>query len=178
MPTERTFSLNKNFVDESVDDLAVVSVLDTPRGQANKAAASLSMYAQGGQGENVFARGKVSGQFGVACSRCVEEVTISFDDDVSVSFLPKANIPVEDDSDLDLESLADDEDVFGYEGDQIDLEPLIRERIVLAVPFAPLCKEDCKGLCQKCGTNQNSGSCGCETQVIDPRLAALKDFKV
>jgi uncharacterized protein len=48
---------------------------------------------------------------------------------------------------------------------------------VLAVPFAPLCREDCKGLCPQCGIDRNTGTCSCEPP-IDPRLAALKGLKL
>jgi uncharacterized protein len=71
----------------------------------------------------------------------------------------------------------DDLDVYPYDEDQVDLEPLLREQVILAVPFAPLCREDCKGLCSQCGSDLNEGACDCPP-LIDPRLAALKDLKV
>ena len=71
----------------------------------------------------------------------------------------------------------EDLDLFPYDGDAIDLEPLFREQFVLAVPFAPLCREDCKGLCPQCGIDRNTGTCSCEPP-IDPRLAALKGLKL
>jgi uncharacterized protein len=71
----------------------------------------------------------------------------------------------------------DDLDVFPFDGERIDLEPLFREQFVLAVPFAPLCTEFCKGLCPQCGINRNTDSCTC-APPIDPRLAALKDLKI
>jgi uncharacterized protein len=71
----------------------------------------------------------------------------------------------------------EDLDVFPFDGEKIDLEPLFREQFVLAVPFAPLCREDCKGLCPQCGIDRNTGTCNCE-KPIDPRLAALKGLKL
>jgi uncharacterized protein len=70
-----------------------------------------------------------------------------------------------------------DLDLFPFDGDKIDLEPLMREQFVLAIPYAPLCKEDCKGLCPQCGIDRNTASCTCE-KPIDPRLAALKGLKL
>ena len=64
-----------------------------------------------------------------------------------------------------------------FSGERIDLEPLFREQFVLAIPYAPLCSETCKGLCPQCGIDRNTDSCACEPP-IDPRLAALKGLKI
>ena len=68
----------------------------------------------------------------------------------------------------------DDEDTFGDEG--IDLVPLVRDTIVAALPIRNLCRPDCKGLCPKCGADLNQGDCGCDREVVDPRLEALKNW--
>ncbi len=60
------------------------------------------------------------------------------------------------------------------EDGHIDLEPLVREYMLLEIPISPLCKEDCKGLCLICGENLNEMTCNHETETGDPRLAALK----
>jgi uncharacterized protein len=56
----------------------------------------------------------------------------------------------------------------------VDLEPLVREYMLLEVPLNPLCKSDCKGLCPICGGNLNEQTCNHDAEVVDPRLAALK----
>ena len=71
----------------------------------------------------------------------------------------------------------EDLDVFPFDGERVDLEPLLREQFVLAVPFAPLCAETCKGLCPQCGIDRNTASCSCQPP-IDPRLAALQGLKI
>ena len=58
---------------------------------------------------------------------------------------------------------------------RFDLDPLVTEDIFLSLPSKFLCKEDCKGVCPKCGKDLNSDSCSCEKE-IDPRLAALKQL--
>jgi DUF177 domain-containing protein len=58
-------------------------------------------------------------------------------------------------------------------GDVIDLEPLAREAVVLALPLVPLCSAACKGLCPGCGADLNAGPCGCPPAESDPRWAAL-----
>jgi uncharacterized protein len=66
---------------------------------------------------------------------------------------------------------SDDELYPIVEGD-IDLAPLVRDAIVLELPMAPLCREDCAGLCPQCGANRNEGDCGC-VAPRDPRWANL-----
>lgn len=83
----------------------------------------------------------------------------------------------DDEADLGVELAEDDLDVFPYTGDVVDLEPLVREQFVLAVPYAPLCKDDCLGLCPQCGTDRNVAPCACEAP-IDPRFAALQGLKL
>jgi uncharacterized protein len=60
------------------------------------------------------------------------------------------------------------------ENGKLDLEPLIREEMLLAVPISPVCRPDCLGLCPVCGENLNYIACGHKQEVIDPRLEALK----
>ena len=69
------------------------------------------------------------------------------------------------------------EQIF-YSGRELDLGPIVREQILLALPMHVLCKEDCKGLCQVCGQNLNEKECGCDRKVPDPRWAGLRDIKL
>lgn len=64
-----------------------------------------------------------------------------------------------------------------YRGKVIDLDPLVEEQIVLALPAYPVCQEGCKGLCPVCGQNQNEKACGCDRHVPDPRWAGLSKFR-
>lgn len=59
---------------------------------------------------------------------------------------------------------------------KLDTEALLRDDILLELPSKFLCKESCKGLCPKCGKNLNEGSCSCNKQEMDPRLAVLKQL--
>lgn len=141
--------------------------------------ADLELYSEG---THVFATGTFKGELTVACSRCVEPVKLPIDERLMVTFMPKHEMPAEDEEAPAAEGegpevAAEDLDLFPYEGEHVDLEPLFREQFVLAVPYAPLCREDCKGLCPQCGIDRNSGTCACE-KPIDPRLAALKNLKL
>ena len=69
----------------------------------------------------------------------------------------------------------EDEWVFPLEGDSADLEDIVRTVFVLNLDSKLLCKEDCKGLCCRCGKNLNDGPCNCQKE-LDPRFAALKQL--
>ena len=69
----------------------------------------------------------------------------------------------------------EDEWVFPLEGDSADLDDIVRTVFVLNLDSKLLCKEDCKGLCHRCGKNLNDGPCSCQKE-LDPRFAALKQL--
>jgi uncharacterized protein len=146
-----------------------------------------------GEDANVFVRGHIEGWLEVACSRCLGTARVPVDERLAITYLPKAQLPGEADvheedergarddepgeEELGAELADEDVDLYGYEGEEVDLAPMIREQLVLAVPFAPLCIEECKGLCPQCGADQNREACRCEP-LVDPRLAALKKLKI
>jgi uncharacterized protein len=68
--------------------------------------------------------------------------------------------------------LPEDDEAYLLEGDFVDLAPLVHDAIFLDLPLAPLCREDCQGLCPYCGTDRNDESCDCQGPV-DPRWATL-----
>jgi uncharacterized protein len=65
------------------------------------------------------------------------------------------------------------EDAFPFDDEQIDLRPMVRELVLVELPAAPLCREDCAGLCPTCGADLNLGPCECAADNRDPRWAAL-----
>ena len=60
----------------------------------------------------------------------------------------------------------------------VDLDPILREQVLLSLPEYPVCQEGCKGLCSVCGKNLNEGECGCDRKVPDPRWAGLAKVKL
>jgi uncharacterized protein len=184
LPTKRTFDIPPERVAEWLKGLPMRDVLGAPEDdpQAGHGHAELELYGDGADGGHLFAAGTFKGDLTVACSRCVNPVKLVIDEKLRVTFMPRAEVPEDDaeapaDEDEGAEVAADDIDVFPYDGERIDLEPLFREQFVLTVPYAPLCAEDCKGLCPQCGIDRNSASCKCEPP-IDPRLAPLKGLKI
>ena len=71
----------------------------------------------------------------------------------------------------------EDEYLLVQNGWSVNIDEPITEELMLSLPLRSLCKEDCMGLCPKCGCDKNEKECGCVTKEIDPRWAALKNFK-
>lgn len=69
------------------------------------------------------------------------------------------------------------EEAFPFDGDQLDLRPMVRELVLMELPPAPLCREDCAGICPTCGSDRNQEACGCEEATGDPRWAALEALR-
>lgn len=70
------------------------------------------------------------------------------------------------------------EDAYTFEGAQLDLEPMIRDLLLLELPLAPLCRDDCAGLCPVCGVNRNDTDCGHDGKPTDARWSALEGLKL
>lgn len=179
LPVHRKFEIPSTTVSEWLKGLPMRDALGAPDPDpdAGQGTADLDLYADG---THAFASGTFKGHLTVACSRCVGPVRIALDEKLLVTFMPASEMPSEDDEpagDEGTEVAEGDLDVFPFDGEKIDLEPLFREQFVLAIPFAPLCREDCAGLCPQCGIDRNTGTCSCE-KPIDPRLAALKGLKL
>lgn len=75
-----------------------------------------------------------------------------------------------------LVSSEEEEDLHIVHENEVDLLPYVEEAIHLAIPFIPVCREDCKGLCPVCGVDRNTVRCECKQEKIDPRLAGLADL--
>ncbi|MGG3279767.1 YceD family protein [Paenibacillus solani] len=115
----------------------------------------------------VDVRGRLQGGLEMTCSRCLKPIS----EQVNIPF-HEVFQPVED-----LEAIQDEDDDTTYvQGESVDLTPYVEETFLLDLPLAPVCKADCKGLCPNCGKDLNESTCDCDTEVIDPRLAGLKDF--
>ena len=69
---------------------------------------------------------------------------------------------------------AEDDDTRRLEGDLLDLEPLLRDAVVLTLPFQPLCQDDCPGLCTECGARLADDPGHQHEEPIDPRWASLR----
>lgn len=107
-----------------------------------------------------------------SCSRCLSPVgqhlTIPFHE----TFVKGEEQELEESEDEEQ----DEEDVLYVSEDRFELKPYLAESVLMALPFIPLCSENCQGLCPVCGTNRNEKACECKAEKVDPRLAGLADF--
>ncbi|HEX9243500.1 MAG TPA: DUF177 domain-containing protein [Anaeromyxobacter sp.] len=119
------------------------------------------------------------------CGRCLTPVSVDVPVEFEVTLVPADEYGDDDTSREDRDKgpvggsfapKAADEET--YTGKVIDLDPIVREQILLAVPGYPVCEEGCKGLCSVCGANLNERDCGCDRHVPDPRWAGLKNIKL
>jgi uncharacterized protein len=112
------------------------------------------------QGKMVVVQGKVRAPWVGECRRCLEPASGDLEVDLREVF--------------ELEP-ADDGETYPIEGEQIDLGPVLRDVLALALPLAPLCREDCLGLCPGCGEKWADLAPDHGHETLDPRWAALKE---
>jgi uncharacterized protein len=113
--------------------------------------------------EGVLVTGTATAVLDGECARCLESIS----DKTEVTF---QELFVYDDRDYSTE---EDDGVSKLEGDLVDLEPLLRDAVVLALPFQPLCMDDCPGLCVECGARLADDPDHAHNEPIDPRWAGL-----
>lgn len=125
-------------------------------------------------GNKFVISGALSGGLQVRCDRCLEhyhrDLTASFD-----VFLVQA---ASEDGEADVELLEGDMEVDFIHGEEIQLDEIIREQIFLSLPMKCVCKEDCLGLCTRCGANLNTGRCECKGPQGHPGFSKLRDLKL
>jgi uncharacterized protein len=112
--------------------------------------------------EGILATGAVSAPWHADCRRCLRPVSGLVEADFRELF----------------ERHPREGETYPLDQDQVDLEPLVREIVLVELPLTPLCRVDCLGICPTCGADLNEGSCGCDTVVRDPRWAALDDLRL
>ncbi len=116
----------------------------------------------------IYLTGKTAMTITFPCDRCLEPVPERMELSFERELLSE-----------DLRERAKDGEAeeCGYlDGNVLDVKALVEEEILLSMPAKILCRNDCKGLCPKCGANLNETECGCDTFVPDPRLAGLGDI--
>jgi uncharacterized protein len=126
------------------------------------------------KGEEVRLKGKIAANSEVVCDRCVKPIPLPLEVEFDTAFIPEA---AEVGKTENVELLAEELGISSYDGDAVDLDDLVREQLLLAVPTRLVCREDCRGLCVNCGADLNEGECGCSQPTGDPRWAALANWK-
>ncbi|MFN2594576.1 MAG: DUF177 domain-containing protein [Actinomycetota bacterium] len=115
--------------------------------------------------EGVLVTGPVHAKTQLTCARCLTTFTSPVEVDVCELFVSGST------------EVETPDDFYRISGEQMDLEPMVRDAVVLALPANPVCRQDCKGICGRCGTDLNAGTCSCTEDNTDPRWAALDELK-
>lgn len=162
---------------------------------AGDLAAKLKAYKVGDDG--LILEGKVQGALQRPCGRCLGPALVSLDMPLHMTLFPAhraqreapaakrgkkppaktkeaTSKPPRVDAALDLE----DVDTATYRDGKANVAELLREALLLETPFSLLCKPDCLGLCQTCGSDLNVATCACPKQAVDPRWAGLGAVKL
>jgi DUF177 domain-containing protein len=110
-----------------------------------------------------FFQGNIATRVMAVCRRCLRDVAIEVDEQLTVLFT--------EDSTTDDSAAY----VIPNQASEIEMDEMVREQIIFAVPNYPECRSDCRGLCATCGRDLNEGPCDCQP-APDPRWAALKSL--
>jgi uncharacterized protein len=120
--------------------------------------------------EGVLVSGTATADLEGECARCLETIEDSISIDLQELYL------YHDSRDAPSDGDDEDDEVRRTEDDLIDLEPALRDAVVLALPFQPLCQDDCPGLCAECGARLADDPDHVHAEPVDPRWAALQDI--
>lgn len=117
-------------------------------------------------GDRYYFSGRFEGLHSTECRRCLADVSVPVSEELHLLFAEAGD------------EEADDADVYLLDprAQELDLRPALREQWLLSVPAFSLCREDCKGLCTRCGADLNEGPCECEPE-IDPRWKGLSEVR-
>ncbi len=108
----------------------------------------------------------VSSQIKTCCARCLSELVLPLNFDFAETLVQSAQ-----------EDGEDKESVIIFDGTEIDVGEIVINNLLLNISSKYLCKDNCRGLCPKCGKDLNEGECDCDFVEIDPRWEKLKNFK-
>lgn len=112
-------------------------------------------------------KGTAKAEAAIPCDRCLKDVRHVF----SLSFEREVDMKLSEDE----RKLSEEEYNF-IEDTNLNTDTLVQNELLINWPVRTLCKEDCKGICSCCGADLNHGECGCDREVLDPRMAAFSDI--
>lgn len=145
-------------------------------GQLYSLAAPLQVEVEAYRAEGrIIAAISVSGSVTVSCSRCLGPAGVAIEGELRYLF----SLDKEEDKKAEPDYETDGEEelmILDSWEDEIDLGPLVWEVMITLLPTAPLCSEECRGLCPKCGADLNTSSCTCTDEEGDPRFEVLKSL--
>ena len=125
-------------------------------------------------GRSVLIAGKVQTTLRLQCVRCLKEFSYPLSTTFELILHPLKEAPAGEETELGSEEM----EASFFEGGEIHLSEIACEQILLEIPYQPLCREECKGLCPSCGQDLNLSSCGCVKEELTSSFSALKKLKL
>lgn len=120
--------------------------------------------------DHIRASGRVETAVKIGCARCLTEFRTDIASSFTIFYTKAAGMPLDEEVELAEEDLISK----SYEGEEIDFAPEVAEQVLMEIPFKPLCRDDCKGLCSNCGANLNETTCSCDKSGVNLKFSALK----
>jgi uncharacterized protein len=155
--TRSTFSFDRTF--------------DLPTPEGGNAACAVAVNAAVTRSASSYTiEARVKGTVRAECHRCLVSFALPVDTTFMFILSRGGESPLPD-------GVEEDTVTIPVKGEAtFDIYPRVREAIILEIPIKLLCREDCRGVCRKCGANLNEGECGCDPGIGDPRWGALRKF--
>lgn len=119
-------------------------------------------------------QGRYTVDFSAPCDRCLVTARFPLDTGFDLFYRPVATIARDEEIAID----EGEAEIGFYEGGGLELEDILREQILLALPMQRVCSEDCKGICPVCGKNRNQSACDCSIHPVDDRWGALRKLEI
>lgn len=123
-------------------------------------------------------QGRLETSVRLPCSRCLKDFETLLASDFELTYTKEmaglTDVIDEEEIEIKVEEIG----MIYFKGEEINLQQGIQEQLVMAFPLQPLCDENCRGLCPKCGTDLNRGDCGCKREPVSNKFAALKNLKL
>ena len=128
-------------------------------------------------GEAVTLIGSLNARLILPCSRCAKDFTLPIHLELATQFLPAGGFSLKA-PDEDPDEAMEEAEPHYYRGQSVVLDDFVREEVILAVPMQPLCDQDCKGLCSRCGQDLNIAACNCSRdEAVFPIDRTVKNNK-
>ena len=118
-------------------------------------------------------QGQLAVEMTAECDRCLGRARFPLDARFDLFYRPMSDIAREEEVEID----EGEAEIGFYQGGGMQLEDILREQILLALPMQRVCSEECKGICPVCGKNRNETACDCKVENADDRWGALRKLE-
>jgi DUF177 domain-containing protein len=124
--------------------------------------------------DEIRIHGQYAVEIGAQCDRCLGQARFRLQAPFDLYYRPMSDIARNEEVAID----EGEAEIGFYEGDGLELEDILREQVLLALPMQRVCSETCKGICPACGKNRNEAACDCKVATRDDRWGALRNLNM